>query len=164
MFRVWNGGKRSKYVQVDWHVLPTQVDDLRVIAYNEVKKSEDRFLNLIRGWHEKLLDWKPTGERKCSFAMIKQRQTIRSQGGSETRRERWGKEREMERENEDEIVCMRHSTSPDQFSCNVPQSDTALRGILQGPVPYAFSRACHTFRLIYLNGTCFKNRCTCMLP
>lgn len=56
------------------------------------------------------------------------------------RGERRGKkEGEKERENGDEIVCMRHSTSLDQFSCNVPQSDMALRGILQGPVPYMLS-------------------------
>jgi hypothetical protein len=125
-------------------------------ADNEEGKREDRFVNLIRGWREKLSgrEHTYTRARARTYAytgVVERRRTIRSSsreacgggaaargdeerdGGGECEKERRRWRSVSSGESGDEIVCMHHSIPADQFSCRYPEeSDTVLAEYFKG--------------------------------
>lgn len=116
------------------------VDDLRMIADTEEGKREDRFLNLIRRWREKLLSWKHTGD-----AVLRRRSNEDGRSDRETRAKRDGErngegetegERGRDRERGRVVHLSRRERRRDRLYApfrftgpvfvQVPQSDTVL--------------------------------------
>lgn len=138
MFKDWEegntGGSRSASFAY-------AVDDLRVIADNEEGKREDRFLNLIRGWREKLLSREHGG--RYFVTAVERRRTIWSRDESTSKRDgERNKERGMEKERgravhlsrrerrRDRLYAPFRSTGP--VFVQVSQSDTVLAEYFKG--------------------------------
>jgi len=124
------------------------VDDLRVIANNGEGKREDRFLNLIRGWREKLLSREHMGDailwRRSNEDGRSDREMRARQG--ETERVIVKERKKREKEGEGPSLWERAETR--SFVCAISLHRTSFRtgtpkrygprGILQGPASASY--------------------------